>query len=87
MDKAWKRFERRVAERFKELDPDARRCPVADRQLTTILLHLCLMALSVSIERDYQTGLEMRGRNAGPTHQMMSRLLLCWVSMERRMIW
>ena len=30
MDKAWKRFERRVAERFKALDPDARRCPVAD---------------------------------------------------------
>ena len=31
MDKAWKRCERRIAERFKELDPTARRCPVADQ--------------------------------------------------------
>ena len=31
MDKAWKRFERRIAERFKEIDPTARRCPVADQ--------------------------------------------------------
>ena len=31
MDKPWKRFERRIAERFKEIDPTARRCPVADQ--------------------------------------------------------